>query len=145
MSGFIDEILVEGVVDPADRVAYTKALKTRGESSVLLAGYVFGYQAYMQENLMTVFDGDRDEAVPTSWSATWSRLRGTLHPLGGTVLAEVADFFDEMIHWHYRDSYDHTDALRGSVVAQDVSARTFYEEMESHLTRSIVRRPDDWS
>lgn len=145
IGGLIEEILVESVSSPADLVSYKQALKTRSESSAMLVGYVFGYQEYMEANLLTVFDGDIVEAIPASWSAAWSKLRGTLHPLEGTTLAEVADFFDKIIHWQYADSYDHTDAFRGPVVAQDVSARTFYEEMEKHLTRSIVRRRDDWS
>ncbi|MBP9738617.1 hypothetical protein KBD20_02930 [Candidatus Saccharibacteria bacterium] len=145
IGGLIDEILVESVTSPADESSYRKALITRAESSDLLIGYVFGYQGYMQENLLNVFDGDIGEALPASWSATWYKLGVTLHPLGGTTLAEVADFFDNLIHWQYADTYDHTDLLRGSVVAADISARTFYEEMEKHLTRSIVRRRDDWS
>lgn len=146
MAGMIEEVAVSRS-DPGSpsEAAYKAALHERGVSSDSLVAYVFGYQQYIETNLMNVFDGDTDEAVPAAWSATWAKLRDMIHPLGGTTLAEVADFFDELIHWQYSDAYDHTDRLRGTVVARDISARTFYEVMEDHLSRSIVRRRDEWS
>ncbi len=146
MAGMIEEIAVSrsDPGSPSDS-DYKAALHDRSAASDNLIAHIFGYQQYIEANLMKVFDDDTEEAVPDAWSAAWTKLRDMVHPLGGTTLAEVADFFDELVHWQYMDSYDHTDRFRGAVVAQDISARTFYEAMEDHLSRSIVRRRDDWS
>lgn len=106
-------------------------------------GLAFGYQMHMEENLRPVFGDDEEEIANASWAAAWQKIRDTLHPVGKTYLAEVADFFDSLIRLQYGELYNPMETLRGPVVAADISARTFYEVMEKHLSRAIMRSGED--
>ncbi|MCA9331011.1 hypothetical protein KC957_03105 [Candidatus Saccharibacteria bacterium] len=128
---------------PTDQ-QFTKAYEARSRSVDMLCAYVSGYQEHMYQGLLIAY-GDENEAREGAWSAAWSKLRDMVRPLEGTLLAEVADMFDELVMLRFPGSYDHTDVHRGLEAGTWIESRTFYDVMEPHLTRSIVRRRDDWS
>jgi hypothetical protein len=128
---------------PTDQ-QFVQAYEARLSSADMLCAYVVGYQEHMYQGLMNVYD-DENEAREGAWSAAWGKLRDMVKPLGGTLLAEVADMFDELVMQQFPASYDHTDLHRGPEAGTWIESRTFYDVMEPHLTRSIVRRRDDWS
>ncbi len=126
---------------------YEKSLAAIETSGSLLPDYIFGYGDHMAKNLMKIYGGDAEEALPEAWTATWDKLHTIVHATGGTVLAEVVELFDNMIEWKYADTYDVADELRGPEVREDPAARTFYEVMAPHVGRSILKRKagDEWS
>lgn len=133
--------------DSVGEAEYAVAAEAKDTSITALLELVFGYHTYMASNLGTVFGAANDaEIQPAAWTATWKKLRDTLRPVGGIVLADIAGVFDELIECKYTPNFDPTHPLRGMEVAKDVSARTFYEVMENHLARAIMRRGEDgWS
>lgn len=100
----------------------------------------------MQANLEAVFDEEL-EATTAAWEATWSRLKQALDAEQRVHLVDIATLLDLLIAEKYGPAYDPSDRLRGPTVSQDIAARTFYEVLEDHLPRSILKRRsgDDWS
>ena len=128
---------------PSDQ-QFERAYEARQRSATMVYAYTFGYQSFMYERMLYLYD-DEAEAGAEAWGMAWNKLRDMVRPLGGTFLAETADMFDALVRHKYEQTYDHTDVLRGPDVRADAAARSFYEVMEPHLTRSIVRRKDEWS
>jgi hypothetical protein len=132
---------------------YQTAIEKQSEAATTLVDYTCGYQGYMRENLARAYGhGDEptpedDEAVQEeAWMATWKKLHGILFNTEGTLLAEVALFFDRLVKERFGKEYRAMETDRGPVVSQDVSARTFYIVMEKHLHRAIIgANRDDWT
>lgn len=140
---FIEAVAIAPVPEAKSREFLLVRIQ-HGETALRLAGLVSECQAFMKEQFLIDFQGNEDRADRASWTATWTRFRDTLQPMGGTVLAEVVDLFDGMVAWEYPETYDHRDEMRGSQARTDIAASTFYEAMRPHLTRSIVPRSDQW-
>jgi len=143
--GLVAKVSISAEADPLEDAKYEESLDDRTEAVDTLVGHMLGYGSYMEDNLKQVYGDEDEEAITTAWNVAWTKLRDSLKLMEGTYLAEVADLFDDIIGWKYEGFYDHTDRLRGAVVAQDVAARMFYEVIEDHLKRSIVKRGDEWS
>jgi len=138
----VEAISMSGEKDEVSEEDYLSARESYEAAQTNLMGYVFGYHDYLAGHLGAVYD-DEEEVEETAWSCSWEKLRDTLQPVGGPFLADVADFFDRLIKGKYGEKYDPIDRLRGPVVSQDISARTFYETMEEHLSRAIMRSGED--
>jgi hypothetical protein len=125
---------------------YEAAKARHAEASTALVDHTCGYQGYMRESLVKAY-GQEDETVSEeAWSATWKKLHGILSGAEGTLLAEVAFFFDGLVKEKFGKEYRPMERDRGPAVSQDVSARTFYVVMEKHLHRAIVgANRDEWT
>lgn len=103
---------------------------------------------FLQENArqrmteLELFDTE-EEITEMSWRGVWGRLATTVKPVGGVVLADVADIFDELVCQKYSATFDTMDHLRGAEARADVSARTFYEVFQPHLKRATMRSGED--
>lgn len=106
-----------------------------------LCAYVTGLQRHNYEGLLMAYGEDDLGAVGhDSWAATWVRARDVLLTTNDDkTVVDVADMFDELVREQYPTTYDPTDAFRGAEARADVSAYTFYEVMEPHLTHSVNR------
>jgi hypothetical protein len=124
---------------------YKRTVNLREKSANDLLDYTVGYQRYMKNNLILAFGEDNEQIDEQAWKATWSRMRGVL--IGeGTLLAEFIGLIDSKVREKFGESYQDMETDRGDAVSADVAARTFYEVMESHLSRAIISSTrDEWT
>ena len=122
---------------------YEAARATRDEAAMSLVAYVCGYQKQMHNNLARAYGEDGTDVERDAWIATWKKIHSILLRTEGTLLAEVAAFFDDLVKDEHGANYQPMERLRGSVIEQDIAAMTFYEVMENHLHRAIVRASED--
>lgn len=109
---------------------------------------IVGLVVFMQENVYTRLVElelcDTDEAAAEmSWKSVWGRLVASIKPLGGGVLADVADLFDDLVRQKYHNTYDPVDIYRGRESRNDISTKTFYNVFGPHLNRAIMRSGED--
>jgi hypothetical protein len=117
---------------------YSIAIADKERSEQLLTTYVIHYQKFLEANLKDIYEDSLVREVK-SWETAWKKIQSTLHPLGGTTLIEIADFFDGLVELEY-PSFDDMDKLRGAAARLDSAASTFYEIFNDHLGRAIQRR-----
>ena len=89
------------------------------------------------------FYDSEQETEEMSWRGVWGRLVTNIKPVGGEVLADVADLFDGLVRQKYAGTYDPVDPFRGREARANVSTKTFYDVFAPHLNRAITRSGED--
>lgn len=103
-----------------------------------------GLQQHLEQGL-TAAGFSAKEASETAWVTTWNRLKKTLSG-EGTLLAEVAGFFDDVAKTMFGKDFKQMDEDRGPAVSANVRFRTFYEIMNKHVHRAaIASNSDAWT
>lgn len=114
------------------------------QAEIKLVDITCGYQRYLEKNMVAA-GMDAEGACDGAWTATWRRLQSVLSS-EGTLLAEVASFYDEVARNTFGNDYQPMEEGRGEIVSRDVCARTFYEVMSKHVPRAIIGRArDEWT
>lgn len=139
--GSAQRINDQGEVIPPEEDEIAAAKEQAG---VKLVDLTCGYQSYLEDNMIAA-GMDDEGAREDAWLITWRRLQ-TVLSTEGTLLAEVASFYDQVARDTFGNDYQPIQEDRGEVVNRDVCARTFYKVMRNHVPRAIVGRArDEWT
>lgn len=141
-----DDTLSELIERNVTRSEYEEAQKDRLANAHRLIWLTEGFQQHLAEGMSKYYGDSEDdiaEIEEMSWSNAWTRLRETLKPVGGVVLADVADLFDYFVQAELGQKYRPADNYRGVDPASNPKLKAFYEVMQSHLNRAITSQNED--
>lgn len=145
MKGIVGKVtgISEQAVSEED---YQEALEQREQAGVTLIDHTVGYYNFMHSNLVDAYEEDSDHVEEEAWTATWKKLKDTLKGLPGTLLAEMAGFFDEVARAEFGPAFRRMEEDRGPAVQANICARTFYAVMQDHVPRAIIgANRDEWT